>query len=64
MNRIKEENGQKRKEIDKKWIEKRKKKRLIKVVKLNRKEKKMDRKKERKWIEMNKYLIKCYIFVL
>lgn len=64
MNRIKEENGQKRKEIDKKWIEKRKKKKLIKVVKLNRKEKKMDRKKERKWIEMNKYLIKCYIFVL
>lgn len=50
--------------IDKKWIEKRKKKKLIKVVKLNRKEKKMDRKKERKWIEMNKYLIKCYIFVL
>lgn len=64
MNRKKEENGQKRKEIDKKWIEKRKKKKLIKVVKLNRKEKKMDRKKERKWIEMNKYLIKCYIFVL
>lgn len=50
--------------IDKKWIEKRKKKKLIKVVKLNRKEKKMDRKKERKWIEINKYLIKCYIFVL
>lgn len=64
MNRKKEENGQKRQEIDKKWIEKRKKKKLIKVVKLNRKEKKMDRKKERKWIEMNKYLIKCYIFVL
>lgn len=43
---------------------KKKEKKLIKVVKLNRKEKKMDRKKERKWIEMNKYLIKCYIFVL